>query len=150
MMERFEKFSLAITEISRSWRKLAAEEMEKHGLKGPHATYLITIYRYPEGITVPQLCEVTGKDKSDASRLIAILEKNGMVVKQTVGGSSYRGRLTLTEKGKEAAVHVCERASRAVETAGIGLTEEARESFYRALGTIAGNLRNMSRDGIPD
>ena len=57
MIDRFERFSLAIFEISRYWHKLAAEELTKYGLKGPHATYLTVIYKYPEGITVPQLME---------------------------------------------------------------------------------------------
>lgn len=150
MIERFEKFSLSITEISRSWRKLATEEMEKYDLKGPHATYLITMYRFPEGITVPQLCEVTGKDKSDASRMIAILETKGLVKKQTVGGSSYRGLLELTDAGRQAAEHVRQRACRAVEMAGKDLTEESREAFYMAMDSIVNNLREMSQDGIPE
>lgn len=87
MLDRFERFSFAISEISRCWRKLASEEMLKYGLKSPHATYLTTIYKYPQGITVPQLCEVCGKDKSDASRMLAILEKKGLVEKQSVDGS---------------------------------------------------------------
>ena len=74
MVDRFEHFSGAIVKISRAWRKLACEEMAKHGLRGPHATYLITIDRFQQGITVPQICFLTGKDKSDASRMIGILE----------------------------------------------------------------------------
>lgn len=150
MMERFERFSLAITEISRYWRKLATEEMEKYDLNGPHATYLTTIYRFPEGITVPQLCEISGKDKSDASRMIAILEKKGMVEKKTVDGSLYRGVLVLTEAGKEAAARVSSRAARVVALAGKDLDDEQRRAFYFALDTIVGNLRVLYRDGIPE
>ena len=106
MVDRFEHFSLAINEISRCWRKLAAEELKKYGLKGAHATYLSTMYRYPEGISVPQLCELSGKDKSDASRMVAILEEKGLVTKQEVGGSLYRGLLVLTDEGRQAAEHV--------------------------------------------
>lgn len=150
MMERFEHFSLAITEISRYWRKLATEEMEKYDLKGPHATYLTTIYRFPEGITVPQLCEISGKDKSDASRMIAILEKKGMVEKKMVDGSLYRGVLVLTEAGKEAAARVSSRAARVVALAGKDLDDEQRHAFYFALDTIVGNLRAICREGLPE
>ncbi len=150
MMERFEHFSLAITEISRYWRKLATEEMEKYDLKGPHATYLTTIYRFPEGITVPQLCEISGKDKSDASRMIAILEKKGMVEKKMVDGSLYRGVLVLTEAGKEAAARVSSRAARVVALAGKDLDDEQRRAFYFALDTIVGNLRAICREGLPE
>ena len=92
MIERFERFSLAIAEISRCWHKLAGEEMKAYGLKGAHATYLTILYRYPAGITVPELCELCLKDKSDASRMLAILEGKGLVRKE--GG--YGGAVLLT------------------------------------------------------
>ena len=150
MIDRFERFSLAITEISRYWHKLAAEELSKYGLKGSHATYLTAMYKYPEGITVPQLCEVCGKDKSDASRMLSILEEKGLVKKQEVGGSLYRGKLQLTEEGYLAAEHVSKRASRAVEAAGRNLTDGEREVFYKSLDSITANLRELCRDGIPE
>ncbi|MBQ4640946.1 MAG: winged helix-turn-helix transcriptional regulator [Clostridia bacterium] len=150
MVERFERFSLAITEISRSWRRLASEEMEKYGLKGTHATYLTHIYRYENGVTVPQLCELSGKDKSDASRMIAILEEKGFVEKKVVGGSLYRGVLVLTEKGKAAAEQVCKRAGKAVEVAGKDLNDDTRAVFYYALESIVKNLKQLDRDGIPE
>ena len=75
MVERFERFSVAIAEISRCWHKLAGEEMKAYGLKGAHAAYLVIIGRHPQGITVPELCEQCMKYKSDASRMLAILEE---------------------------------------------------------------------------
>ncbi len=150
MLDRFERFSLAISEISRYWHKLAAEELTKYGLKGPHATYLTAMHKYPNGITVPQLCEVCGKDKSDASRMISILEEKGLVQKQVIDGSSYRGLLILTDEGKVAAEHVCNRASRAVEMAGKDLTDDMREVFYKSLESIIANLRLLTKEGIPE
>ncbi|MEE0969662.1 MAG: hypothetical protein U0M06_09855 [Clostridia bacterium] len=150
MLDRFERFSFAISEISRCWRKLASEELAKYGLKSPHATYLTTMYKYPNGITVPLLCEVSGKDKSDASRMIAILEKKGLVEKQCVNGSLYRGVWILTDEGKTAAEQVSQRASRAVELAGKDLTDETRDIFYRALESITSNLHELSKEGIPE
>ena len=40
MIDRFEKFSMSITEISRYWRKLATEEMEKYDLKAHECVFL--------------------------------------------------------------------------------------------------------------
>jgi len=150
MLERFERFSFAIAEISRCWRKLASEELAKYGLKSPHATYLTTLYKYPDGITVPKLCEVSGKDKSDASRMIAILEEKGLATKKDVDGSLYRGLWVLTDEGRQAARQVSLRASRAVELAGKDLDGETREIFYQALESITANLSVLSRDGIPE
>jgi len=149
-LDRFERFSFALAEISKYWHKLAAEEMAKYGLRGPHATYLTAISRHPEGITVPDLCEATGKDKSDASRMIGILEEKGLVEKRAVDKSRYRGLLFLTETGAEAARGVAKKASSAVEAAGRDLTEEERESLYRSLASIVENLRKLSETGIPE
>lgn len=145
MVERFERFSLAIAEISRCWHKLAGEEMKAYGLKGAHATYLTALYRHPEGITVPELCELCLKDKSDASRMLAILENKGLVRKE--GG--YGGRMVLTPAGTEAALQVRKRAARAVEAAGKDLAEEERAVLYRALDSIKDNLRALTSEGIP-
>ena len=145
MVERFEKFSLSIAEISRCWHKLASEEMKVYGLKGAHALYLTTLYRYPQGITVPELCELCLKDKSDASRMLAILEKKELVRKE--GG--YGGTVQLTEAGLQAARQVRSRVCRAVEEAGKDLSAEDREIFYKALGSITENLQRLTCEGIP-
>ena len=149
MVERFERFSLAIFEISKHWHKIAAEEMAKYGLKGPHATYLLTISRFEEGITAPQLCELCGKDKADVSRMMTIMEQKGLVTKESVHQNMYRGVFKLTDEGKEATEHVRQRASLAVELAGKDLDEEKRTIFYEALDSIVLNLREISKEGLP-
>lgn len=148
MIDRFERFSFAISEVSRCWHKLAAEEMEKYGLKGSHAVYLTTLYRYPKGLTVPKLCELCGRDKSDASRMLALMEQKGLIQKEGTNQKRYRGTLTLTEEGRKAAEFVRERASLAVELAGKGLTDEKRSIFYEALGMIVCNLQEISKEGL--
>lgn len=149
MIDRFERFSFALSEISRYWHKLTSEEMEKYGLKGTHSIYLITMHRFPDGITAPKLCELCGKDKSDVSRMMSIMEKKGLVKKEGTNQNLYRGVLKLTEAGKEAAEHVRKRASLAVELAGKDLTEESRTVFYSSLESIARNLKGLSLNGIP-
>lgn len=151
MLSRFTKFSLLISEIDRCWHKLAAEEMAKYDLNSPHAVYLNALYDAGEdGITAAQLGEACGKNKADVSRMVGILEKKGLVQKVAVGNNMYRAKLLLTEEGKGAAGHVRNRAAIAVELAGNGLTEEERETFYKALALITENLQTLSKDGLPD
>lgn len=149
MVERFEKFSFAIFEISKHWHKIAAEEMAKYGLKGPHATYLLTISHFEEGITAPQICELCGKDKADVSRMMTIMEQKGLVTKESVHQNMYRGVFKLTEEGKKATDYVRQKASLAVELAGKDLDEEKRTIFYEALDSIVLNLREISKEGLP-
>ena len=102
MEDRFGRFSLALFEISRHWYRLAGDEMARHGLKAPHAIYLTALYRSEDGLTGPELCQRCGRDKSDVSRTLALLEEQGLVVKDLVNGSRYRGLLRLTQAGRAA------------------------------------------------
>lgn len=149
MIDRFERFSMAIFEISRHWHKIAADEMEKYGLKGPHCIYLLTMQQHPEGITASTLGELCGRDKADVSRMMSIMEKKGLVSKEGLHRNLYRGLLTLTEEGAAAAEQVCQRVCVAVEAAGQGLDDVRRTFFYEALELISGNLRRISQDGLP-
>lgn len=148
MIDRFEKFSLAIAEINRCWHKIAAEELGKYDLKASHVTYLLTLYRNPEGLTAPKLAELCDRDKADVSRMLSILEDKGLVTKDGVGSSRYRGCLRLTPEGQTVAKELAHRAQLAVELAGAGLTEENRAIFYESLDTITKNLRRISQEGL--
>lgn len=151
-MDRFERFSYAIAVISRCWHRLAIEEMAKYGLKSSHATYLTTLYQNKEGLTAAQLCELCGKDKSDVSRMMAILTQKGFVEKNGRGetGNMYGGTYQLTENGKEAAKKVQMRAVQVVEIAGRDISEENRTMLYEMLAQISDNLRQLCKDGIPE
>ena len=149
MQNRFARFSRAFSEIDRCWHKLAADEMAKYELNSPHAVYLTTLCTFEEGITAAQLGELCCKNKADVSRMVRILERKGLVRKKAVGGNFYRAKLLLTEKGKQAAQDVQQRAALAVELAGAGISEEDREVFYRCLELITANLQALSKDGLP-
>ena len=149
MIHRFEQFTAAIFEISRYWHKLAEDELSIYGLKGPHAAYLTILYRCESGITGPELCQLCGRDKSDLSRAVAMLQEKGLVVKEAVDQSLYRGLFKLTDRGRTVAEQISKRACLAVEMAGGDLSEETRETFYKALFSIAGHLREISKEGLP-
>ena len=149
MLNRFARFSLAISEIDRCWHKLAAKEMVKYDLNSPHAVYLTTLYEFEKGVTAAKLCELCGKNKADVSRMVAVLVKKGLVRKEMIGGKFYRAKLLLTEEGKRVAEYVRQQAATAVELAEIGLPEEERDVFYRCLERITSNLRVLSEGGLP-
>ncbi|MBP3634481.1 MAG: MarR family transcriptional regulator [Oscillospiraceae bacterium] len=148
MIDRFERFSFAISEISRYWHKIAADVMEEHGLKGPYAVYFTTMYQYPAGITAARLAELCSRDKADVSRAVTVMEKKGLVEKEPVNQNQYRALLKLTEEGMALAEHINDKAMTAVDFGGQGVTPEHREIFYRCLETIAGNLQRLSKEGL--
>lgn len=143
-MDRFETFSLALFNISRYWNKIAAEEMEKFGLKGAHAFYLVTILRNDGSVTASQLCELCGRDKADVSRAVAKMEQIGLLRRE--GPNPYRAKLRLTESGRSAAICVREIASSIVDRVGGDLTPENRAVLYESLGSITANLEKLCKE----
>lgn len=148
MITRFERFLVALSGINRSWHKIASDEMEKYGLKGSYAIYLVTMLRYPEGITSAQLSEICDRNKADVSRSVSELENKGLAERDSES-SRYRALIKLTDDGRAAAEQVKRMANIAVEIAGMGIPEERRELFYKTMELISSNLQNLSKNGIP-
>jgi len=148
MESRYELLSGSISCMYHDIQKIERTEMVKYGLKGPHAQCLLAMKKHPDGITAARLCETCEKDKAAVSRILAELEEAGMVVRENRNGSRYRAILLLTERGQAAADAVVEKARLAVELAGRGFGDEERETFYRVLSIIAGNLHKLCREGL--
>lgn len=145
MIDRFEKFSYFISEISHHWHKIANDVMNEYGLKGPHSVYFTTMYRCPDGITATKLGEICSRDKADVSRAVSLMEKKGLLIKE---GTNYRALLKLTKEGKAIAEQIKARAEAAVEQGGKGLTDEQRDRFYEAIEVICCNLQKLSKEGL--
>lgn len=150
MLDRFEQFTAAISTIYRFVQKIERDEMEKFGLKGASAQYLLAMARYPEGITAAALCDVCDRDKAAVSRILSEMENKGLIARANSGDSQYRAPLVLTAAGREAADYVNRKASRAAELVGQGLTAEDRRIFYSALERITANIEHLSQAGIPE
>ena len=150
MIQRFELFCTSAFSIYRSIQKIERMEMERFGLKGPHAQCLLTMSRFPEGMTAVQICTCCDKDKAAISRTVSELEEAGMLTRNCSDGKRYRALLTLTDAGRNAAARVAERAKTAVERAGSGMSDEQRAVFYNALSLIAGNLQHICDEGLLD
>ena len=148
MESRYELISGSLASMYHDIQKIERMEMAKYGLKGPHAQCLLAMKRHPEGITAARICEACEKDKAAVSRILSELEAAGMVVRENRNGSRYRASLLLTQQGNLAAEAVVEKARLAVELAGTGFGETERETFYRVLAIIAGNLHKLCREGL--
>lgn len=147
---RFEKFVYDITEIDLHWHRLSSGVMKQYGLKGSCSIYLIKLHGCPEGMTAAQLGTSCGKDKADVSRDIAALEKAGYVRRECAGGSAYRARIFLTERGRALTEEVIRSATQVVELVGQDFTDDDRAVFYRMLDGITDNLRALSERGLPE
>lgn len=150
MITRFEQFAFVISGIYREVQKIERDEMIKHGYRGAFAVYLATLYRYKDGLTSAQLCELCDKDKAAVSRIIAEMEEKGLIERDRTNPRGYRAKIVLTEKGTDIAEFVSNRATAAVcAVSGEMMNEKQREFFYATLENIYKNLRKVSREGVP-
>lgn len=146
MIERFELFLNNIAIIERYWHKIAADEMTKYGMKGPYALYFTTLRQYPEGITSAKLAELCNRNKADVSRAVSMMEQEGLIIRNSTSGNSYRALIQLTPKGQEITKEIYQKVLKAVSITGDGLTKEERIALYRSLNTIANNLQSIDEE----
>ena len=139
-MERFETFTLLVSKLSRSIRKIKSEEMAEFGLNAS------------------ELCERCEEDKAAVSRSLDYLEKNGYVT-CAEGSRRYRSPLGLTEKGAAVCRVLNEKIERVVEAASRGLSDRERQIMYGAMAVISDHLDEIAeklkngaaeRDSLPD
>ena len=150
MVGRFEQFCAAIVAIQRSIARIERMEMEKYGLKGPHAQCILMMGHSPEGITAAELCAACDKDKAAISRTLAELENEGMISRVDPNGKRYRSRLYLTERGRSVADQLDDQVHRAISQVSEGYDVETREIFVHVLNMIALNLQELSQSGIQE
>ena len=133
MQQRFETFTVLIAKISRSIRRIKAEEMSEFHLKGPHVSCLYYLTQLGP-LTAGQLCDRCEEDKAAVSRSLDYLEKNGYVT-CAEGSRRYRSPLGLTEKGAAVCRVLNEKIERVVEAASRGLGRSCT-ALWRLSATI--------------
>ena len=140
MDERFETFTVLINQISRSIRRIKAEQMESINLKGPHVSCLYYLSKNGP-LTAAELCDRCEEDKAAVSRSLDYLEQNGYL--QIPEGKRYRRPLVLTQKGSAAGAEVSRRIDSIVALGSCDVLEEDRLAMYRALSIISKNLEKI-------
>ncbi len=145
MHERFTQFTLLMTRINRSIRRLKTEEMKRWGLKSNHLSCLYYLY-CSDSLTATELCDISGEDKAALSRTIESLENEGYIVCNTKAQKRYRSPLELTEKGKEAGKHISDTVDRVYNEASFDISDEDRVILYRCLEDICERLEKMGEE----
>jgi DNA-binding MarR family transcriptional regulator len=152
MNNRFETFTLLITSISRSIRRIKTETMAQYELKSPHVSCLYYLYKKP-GMTAAELCEVCEEDKAAVSRSILFLEQKGYLAREISadkggrsGAKHYRAPLSLTEEGRRIAGEIAVKVDHVLEAVSQGVSEEERGIMYTTLERINRNLRGLCEE----
>ena len=95
-----------------------------------------------------KLCEACDKDKAAVSRVVTELIQKELVMKNLEDNKTYKAKICLTPKGREAAGYVMDKAKKAVSEVGRELDRQEREVLYKSLEKIAFNLKRISDEGI--
>ena len=148
MVERFEKFSYLISELSKLLHKIESDELSELGVKGPYAIYILTLAKHRDGISASKISELCARDKSDVSRAIGDLIEKKLAARISTDGKKYKAPIALTEKGFLVADRISAKAKSAVEYASAGISDDERKIFYDALETICLNLTKLSLSGL--
>lgn len=143
--DRFELFSAAVAQITKSINKIKNAGMAPFHLRGNHVMCLFYLRQGGAGLTAARLCELIELDKGAVSRLLSELEKQGCIsFSDNADKRRYRAEIALTEKGMKVTDSISEQIADAVNRAGEGISEAERRVFYKVLLIISENLKNLA------
>ncbi len=143
MENRFEKFTMLISCISRYIQKIKNEEMLRYGLKGKQVQCIFALYNSENGLSASQLCETCMEDKGAMSRTLKELVDANFVFIDESGDKKYRNPIKLTAKGFKIAGSIVKKIEEMLNIGGVGLDDKSREYMYSSLTQISENLAKI-------
>ena len=142
MNERFETFTVLISNINRCIYKIKTEEMAEFDLKSSHVSCLYYLYK-EDSLTAKGLCDICDEDKANISRSIKYLEENGYIICRAKHPKRYQSPLELTDSGREIGKRIAEKIDNVLSISSVGLSEQERSDFYRSLSLIKSTLQKL-------
>ena len=145
MEDRFETFTILISRINRSIRKIKNQEMADWGLKSIHVSCLHYL-RSQGSLTAAELCERCEEDKAAVSRAIDHLKSEGFIEASTNGAKCP---LVLTKKGEQAGDAIAQKIATVLREIDDSLTDEQRTALYQSLAAVSNRLGAIARTTQP-
>ncbi len=143
MQNRYNKFTLLISNINKCIQKIKAKEMELLSLKGAYVNCILNLNN-SNGLTLNELKNLCNEDKSAVSRTISSLENLGFISYSKNTTEKYNNLITLTQKGKEVAKIIEEKVNELFCKCSTDLNLSKRDDFYNSLELISLNLQQLS------
>lgn len=141
MLERFERFTSAISTATKCVVKLKAREVREKGLRATHVMTLISIGKSgTRGVTATTIGKYCREDKAGISKDLAVLKEKGYILPRNESEKKYRVRYVLTDMGQDLYEKIREDIRATVARCGDGVDDGEREVFYRVLDKIVDNL----------
>lgn len=141
-MDRFELFTILISNINRNVKKLKNMEMTEYNLKGIHASCIYYLH-INNSLTACELCNKCAEDKATISRTLNFLEKNDYVVCKSNCTKRYNSPFELTEKGELIGKKIVDSVNNVLDKVNGCLSNEERINFYKSLDKISNDLEKI-------
>lgn len=131
-----------ISKIREKVNRLIVSEMSKYGIEGiatSHGDIFYALYTKSR-MTMAEIAEKIGKDKSTVTVLIDKLIKLGYVVKERDTNDARVIYVTLTPKGEKLEPIFRAISSEVLDLFYLGISENEKEELVRILNKIYNNL----------
>lgn len=139
--ERFELFTLLISEFEKDIQKIKAARTSALGIKNVHALWMYLLLKSPAGLSSAQIAEKSKINRSLVSREIDALADKGYIrTAETSEKRRYNWKFVLTESGVLLAGQISDIALEVQTHADKGITQSELESFYAILIKLKQNF----------
>lgn len=143
--DRFESFVILIDSVHKCISKIKHELSTMTSVKSVHTLWLYELLKHKEGLTPTALADKSNIDRSLVSREIRELVKGGYIVTEPCEGKrGYNSRITLTERGEEAAKKIAESALEIQNSVSREIDVDSLSVFYETLESLCVNLEKYN------
>lgn len=115
------------------------QQAHNTGITADQFRLLTNLWR-TDGLTQQQLADLLGRDRASITRMVDILEKCGLLLRQPDASDRRVNRVFLTEKGKELEQTATQVAKQCLEKMTCNFSEEERIQFHSLLDKAIENL----------
>ena len=129
--------------ISNLTRLHHGRQMSQSGFKPGQFSFLVTLY-FEEGLSQDELSRRVGSDKSNASRILAEMEKIGLIRRETDPENYRVKRVYLQPKARRIEKKFTEMRKRWLEVLCEGFSEERKARLFSDLRDMARNAEQYS------
>ncbi len=132
-----------ISVLYRKMNVLTNQRLAHLGVSGAKAMFLFCI-RDHKAMSQVEICRVLDMDKSTVAKMLARMEKDGLI-RKTVNPEDVRAvRVSLTDKAVDLVGQAQNVMNQWVADATAGLTREERETFFVLLERMADKAVEMA------
>ena len=144
--QRFESFSIVISQIIKSLQSIKSHKMAEYGLKGTTCTCLCHIFRSEDGLNAGELAQLCEIDKAQVSRCVSELCEKGFIYRDDREGRRYKQKYRLTENGMKAARDVVLTLQGLQAKVTAGISAEELDVFQGVLRKLCNNYSALAAE----